>query len=85
MGMSASQARLLAITSRINDIEFKSQQVSNIKIRLADESEQVANAYTKALNKQKLSFSTFDDKGNTVKYSLNSSNLSKVADYVSFN
>ena len=53
MGMSASQARLLSITSRMNDIEFKSQQVANTKIRLADESEQVANAYTKALNKQK--------------------------------
>lgn len=54
MGMSASQARLLFITSRMNDIELKSQQISNTKIRLADESEQVANAYTKALNKTRL-------------------------------
>lgn len=27
MGMSASQARLLAITSRMNDIELRSQQI----------------------------------------------------------
>ena len=80
MGMSASQARLLSITSRMNDIEFKSQQVSNIKIRLADESEQVANAYTAALNKQKLTFNTFDKQGNKVSYALNSANLASLAD-----
>ena len=56
MGMSASQARLLFLTSRMNDIELKSQQISNTKIRLADESEQVANAYTKALNKTRLQY-----------------------------
>ena len=54
MGMSASQARLLFITSRMNDIELKSQQISNTKMRLAAESEQVANAYTTALNKTML-------------------------------
>ena len=54
MGMSASQARLLFISSRISDLELRSQQISNTKIRLADESEQVANDYTKALNKTKL-------------------------------
>ena len=59
MGMSASQARLLSITSRMNDIEFKSQQVANTKIRLADDSERVANDYTKALNKQKLTFTSY--------------------------
>lgn len=80
MGMSASQARLLSITARMNDIEFKSQQISNVKIRLADESEQVAKAYTEALNKQKFSYNTYDDKGNAVKYVLNSTNLSSLKD-----
>jgi len=74
MGMSASQARLLSITSRINDIEFKSQQVSNVKIRLADESEQVAQAYTKALNKTKMTYTTFNN-GSAQKIDLNSTNL----------
>ena len=54
MGMSASQARLLFLTSRMNDIELKSQQITNTKMRLAAESEQVANAYTTALNKTML-------------------------------
>ena len=75
MGMSASQARLLSITSRMNDIEFKSQQVSNIKIRLADDSEKVANAYTQALNKQKMTFTSFDDKGNNIKTDLDSKSM----------
>ena len=59
MGMSASQARLLSITSRMNDIELRSQQISNAKIRLADESEQVANDYTEALNKTKLTYTDY--------------------------
>ena len=59
MGMSASQARLLSITSRMNDIELRSQQISNTKIRLADESEQVANDYNKALNATKLTYTDY--------------------------
>ena len=74
MGMSASQARLLSITSRMNDIEFKSQSISNTKIRLADESEQVANAYTKALNKQKFTYTDYSS-GQAQKVDLNSSTL----------
>ena len=52
MGMSASQARLLFISSRMNDVEFKSQQIANQKIRLSSESEQLANDYAKSLNKE---------------------------------
>jgi len=66
MGMSASQARLLSITSRMNDIEFKS--------------EQVATDYTNALNKQKLTYTTFSKEGaegQAVKISLNSSTLAQ--------
>ncbi|MBR1943462.1 hypothetical protein IJ843_06980, partial [bacterium] len=63
MGMSASQARLLSITSRINDIELKSQQVANIKMRLASESEAVATAYTTALNKQKMTMTSYGANG----------------------
>ncbi len=59
MGMAASQARLLSITARMTDVEYKSQQISNTKIRLADESEEVAQAYTTALNKQKLTYTNW--------------------------
>ena len=76
MGMSASQARLLSITSRMNDIELRSQQISNTKIRLADESEQVANEYTKALNKTKLTYTDHSSE-QTQQVDLTPKNLSK--------
>ena len=76
MGMSASQARLLSITSRMNDVEFKSQQISNTKIRLADESEQVANAYTKALNASKYTKVDYSS-GHAVKVDLTARELIK--------
>ncbi|MBR1943334.1 hypothetical protein IJ843_06330 [bacterium] len=75
MGMSASQARLLSITSRINDIELKSQQVANIKMRLASESEAVATKYTNALNKQALTFTSYGANGATTT-ALNSDTIS---------
>ena len=59
MGMSASQARLLSLTARMNDVEFKSQNIANIKIRLADESEQLAMKYTKALGQQKYTLTSY--------------------------
>ena len=76
MGMSASQARLLSITARISDIEYKSQQISNVKIRLADESEKVANAYTKALNKSKYTLTNYST-GSAQKVDLTVSQLMK--------
>ncbi len=66
MGMAASQARLLAITSRMNDVELRSQQISNTKIRLADESEQVANKYTAALNASKYTYTNFNTETNSM-------------------
>ncbi len=78
MGMSASQARLLSITARLNDVEFKSQEIANIKVRLADESQQLASDYTKALNRQKLTYTTYSDdsnKGAAYKVDLTISNL----------
>lgn len=60
MGMSASQARLLFISSRMNDVEFKSQQIANQKIRLSSESEQLANDYAKALDKQTIKMNVLD-------------------------
>ena len=76
MGMSASQARLLSITSRMNDIELRSQQISNTKIRLADESEQVANEYTTALNKTKLTYTDYSS-GQAQQVDLTPKNLSQ--------
>lgn len=58
MGMSASQCRLLSLTSRMSDLEYEAQVISNAKIRLAEQSEQAATNYSNALNKQKLVVAT---------------------------
>lgn len=58
MGMSASQSRLLALTSRMSDLEYKAQSISNCKIRLSVQTEGVAKAYSDALNKERLSVLT---------------------------
>ena len=75
MGMASSQARLLSITARMNDVEFKSQSIANTKIRLADESEAVSKAYTEALGKTQLMYTSWaSGQAQTIK--LNATNLS---------
>lgn len=54
MGMSASQARMLSLTSRLSDLELKSQRILNSKTRLADESEAASRSYSDALDREKL-------------------------------
>lgn len=61
MGMSASQARLMSLTARLSDLELRSQVISNSKIRLSDESEDASNAYTEALDKQKMTVYNSDN------------------------
>ena len=53
MGMAASQARLLSITARLSNNELEQQSVAYSKQRLADNSEQINDAYLEALNKTK--------------------------------
>lgn len=55
MGMSASQARLLTLTARLSDLEYQAQTVENSRIRLAQQTEELAKEYTNALSKQSLS------------------------------
>lgn len=50
MGLSASQARLLTLTTRLSDLELQAEQISNAKIRLSSDSESVSNKYSDALN-----------------------------------
>ncbi|MBR2525506.1 hypothetical protein IKE67_03470 [bacterium] len=60
MGIGASQARLLTLTSRLRDIEYRQESLSNIKMRFANESDAVSAKYTKALNKQKLQYKDYN-------------------------
>lgn len=54
MGMSASQARLLYITSKLNHLSLQGQNVSDAKIRLSMDSEAIQEKYSNALNKTNL-------------------------------
>ncbi len=53
MGLSASQARLLTLTTRISDLELQAQQISNEKIRLSSDTEKITSKYSNSLNQQK--------------------------------
>lgn len=60
MGMSASQARMLSLTTRLSDLEYSAQSVSNSKVRLADKSEEASQNYQIALDKEKLTVMSAD-------------------------
>ena len=70
MGMSASQARLLSITSRLTNNEFRAQTITNSKLRLATESQEASQAYMDALNSQQIMFLNYDDNGSASKVDL---------------
>lgn len=76
MGMSASQCRLLSLTARMSDLEYQAQSISNSKIRLSTQSEEVARNYSDALNKEKLTVMTgVDTKGVTTYKDATAANL----------
>lgn len=66
MGLAASQARLLSITSRMADNELRSQTINNAKMRLATESSQVSEEYIEALNKTQLMMKSYDSAGDQI-------------------
>lgn len=75
MGMSASQARLLSITTRLTNNEFNAQTITNSKLRLAQKSAEVSDEYMDALNIQKLMFGVYDADGNKTYTNLNANTL----------
>ena len=54
MGLSSSQARLLSLTGRMHDIEYKAQHLEAQKLQMANESAHVYKEYENALNKTKI-------------------------------
>lgn len=54
MGMAASQATLLTITSRLHDVEYKAQNIENQKIALATQKDELYQAYCDALDAKKI-------------------------------
>lgn len=54
MGLSAEQGRLLLLTVRLSDLEFRAQGISNARIRLAEYASEASREYEQALNKEKI-------------------------------
>ena len=54
MGMAASQARLLALTSRMHDIELRAQNLESQKLSLATQEDAAYQKYCDALDAKKI-------------------------------
>ena len=75
MGMSASQARLLSITARLNHVELETQYLSNAKIRLSDSTQKASDKYVAALNKTEYQYNYYNAAGNKITMPLTGSVL----------
>ena len=81
MGMAASQARLLSITSRMADNELRSQIINNSKMRLATESSRVSEEYISALNSATMMMSNYDTAGESQYQKLSFNSLTAYSSY----
>lgn len=81
MGMAASQARLLSITSRMSDNELRAQLINNAKMRLTDDTSKASEKYVSALNQVQLMMSNKDELGNNMYQQLTFNNLTAYSSY----
>ena len=63
MGLAASQARLLSLTSRISDNELRSQSITAAKMGLAHETAEASRKYINSLNQNEFIYRTYDQNG----------------------
>jgi len=54
MGLSASQGRLLLLTARQNDLEFRAQQISQKRLILSQQLEEIAMEYENATSNRQM-------------------------------
>src|SRR5574344_1568149 len=81
MGLSASQARLLNLTARMHDIEYKAQNLEAQKLQMSNESTHVYQEYEDAMNKQKMQLKSIGADGSASYKDVTGSSLS-TAGYV---
>jgi len=63
MGLSSSQARLLNLTTRMHQIEYKAAKLEAMKLQMANESTRVYEDYLDALEKSKIQVKTLTTDG----------------------
>ena len=56
MGLAASQARMLFLTARKNDVEFSQMKIADDKLSLSRNTEELSDDYNRALNARKLTW-----------------------------
>ena len=76
MGLSSSQARLLNLTSRMHQIEYKAAKVEAMKLQMANESSRVYEEYLDALDKTKVQIKKLNTDG-----SVTYTDLAKYSDF----
>ena len=79
MGLSASQAKLLSITSRISTVELRSQNITRAKTSLSNQIDEAHTNYINALNKTNLTYLSYDSMGNKITSALTGSLLTTYA------
>ncbi len=59
MGLASSQARILMLTARKSDLEFRAQMVNQRKINLGMQTQELATKYANSMSNRQLSFSYY--------------------------
>lgn len=75
MGLSSSQARLLSLTGRMHDIEYKAQKLEAQKLQLANETRRVNEDYLNALDAIKIQARALNSDGSSTYYDATFNNL----------
>lgn len=77
MGLASSQARLLLLTARKSDLEYRSQAISQRKMNIAMQTQQLATDYSTAMSNRRMQFVYFADgqSGETLKEDLSYAGL----------
>lgn len=78
MGLAASQARLLLLTARKSDLEYRAQQITNSIMILAQQTEEVAREYSVKISNQTVIYQGIDKDQTTTKFS--ASTISSLSD-----
>lgn len=84
MGMASSQARLLSLTSRQHDVEWKAQKLQAEKLQMANESDSAYNTYMNALDAKKIQLKKVESDGSANFIDANYTNLQSAGYYFEF-
>ena len=61
MGLASSQARILMLTARKSDLEFRAQMVNQRKINLGMQTQELATKYANSMSNRKLALAYFTE------------------------